>query len=268
MQQAEDFLAESEALHALVAPLSDSQLNESTAFKSWTLNDVIGHLHVWNHAAELSLRDGEAFQSWFAGVAEHVASGSLRRVETDWLQGLAGAQLISEWHEGCIRTAGAFAQADPSLRVKWAGPGMSARSSITARLMETWAHGQEIYDQLGVERENADRIRNIVVLGYKTYAWTFRVRELPVPEPQPALELLAPSGEVWRFGEAETGEQISGSAAEFCQVVTQVRNVADTTLEISGSNAWAWMHNAQCCAGPPETPPAPGSRAIRKAAEG
>lgn len=268
MQQAEDFLAESEALHALVAPLSDSQLNESTAFKGWTLNDVIGHLHVWNHAAELSLRDGEAFQSWFAGVAEHVAGGSLRQVETDWLQGLAGAQLISEWHEGCIRTAGAFAQADPSLRVKWAGPGMSARSSITARLMETWAHGQEIYDQLGVERENADRIRNIVVLGYNTYAWTFRVRELPVPEPQPALVLLAPSGEVWRFGEAESGEQIAGSAAEFCQVVTQVRNVADTALEITGSNARAWMHNAQCFAGPPETPPAPGSRAIRNAAAG
>ena len=263
MQQADDFLAESEALHELINQLDDSQLKQTTAFKDWTLNDVVGHLHVWNHAAELSLRDGEAFQRWFAGVAEHVTGGSLRQVETDWLEGLSGTELVTAWHAGCVRTAAAFALADPSARVQWAGPGMSARSSITARLMETWAHGQEIYDQLGVERNNSDRIRNIVVLGNNTYGWTFQVRGLPVPQPQPALNLLAPSGDMWRFGEADTGELISGNAAEFCQVVTQVRNIADTSLEVSGSNASAWMSSAQCFAGPPETPPSPGTRFTR-----
>ena len=35
---------------------------------------------------------------------------------------------------------------DPKKRLKWAGPEMSARSSVTARQMETWAHGQELFD--------------------------------------------------------------------------------------------------------------------------
>ena len=53
---------------------------------------------------------------------------------------------------------------------------------------------------------------------------------------------------------------IEGSATEFCQVVTQVRNIADTRLKVAGEAATRWMAIAQCFAGPPETPPAPGSR--------
>ena len=53
---------------------------------------------------------------------------------------------------------------------------------------------------------------------------------------------------------------IIGSAVEFCQVVTQTRNIADTGLKLVGETARNWMQNAQCFAGPPETPPAPGSR--------
>lgn len=263
MQQADDFLAETQALHQLIEGLDDEALNRATAFKGWTLADVIGHLHVWNHAAELSLRDGEAFQSWFKGLSSHIDGGSLRQAEAAWLDGLTGRDLVAQWLNGATRTAAQFSLADPSARVKWAGPDMSARSSITARLMETWAHGQEIYDELGVVRQNADRIRNIVVLGNNTYGWTFRNRGLEVPDPQPALELKAPSGEIWHYGDPGCAERISGLAEEFCQVVTQVRNIADTKLEVRGTNAQTWMSMAQCFAGPPETPPAPGSRATR-----
>ena len=140
---------------------------------------------------------------------------------------------------------------------------MSARSSITARLMETWAHGQEVYDLLGVTRQNADRIRNIVVLGVNTYGWTFANRKQPVPEPMPYLLLTAPSGEEWTFGNEQADERITGLAEEFCQVVTQVRNIADTNLSVTGSNAAAWMEQAQCFAGPPNPPPAPGTRFMR-----
>jgi len=260
MQQADDFLAESQALYELVAPLRELQLAQPTAFKGWTLNDVIGHLHMWNWAADLSLRDGEEFKRWFLGVQKHVSTGSLRAIEHEWLDGLSGRGLLEAWQSGFVRTATSFATADPSLRVKWAGPDMSARSSITARLMETWAHGQEVYDCLGVVRVNTDRIHNIVILGINTYGWTFKVRGLEAPEPEPYLKLQAPSAALWTFGEPNDTEQITGLAEEFCQVVTQVRNIADTDLKVVGDNASLWVANAQCFAGPPEQPPAPGTR--------
>jgi len=60
---------------------------------------------------------------------------------------------------------------------------MNTRSSITARQMETWAHGQEIFDILGEARIEDDRIKNIVHLGVSTFSWTFKNRNLEVPQP-------------------------------------------------------------------------------------
>ncbi len=263
MQQAQDFLAESNALHALLAEQPEAVFGQATAFKGWTINAVLRHLHMWNYAADLALRDGDAFKRFFADVGRHVGGGSLTTFEEAWADGLEGAALLDTWREFYTGMAGRFGRADPSARVAWAGPDMSVRSSITARLMETWAHGQEVYDQLGVVRQDADRIRNIVVLGVNTYGWTFRVRDEPAPDPAPYLALTAPSGDVWTFNEPSDTELIRGSAVAFCQVVTQVRNVADTTLEVVGPNAGRWMAVAQCFAGPPETPPAPGTRVTR-----
>lgn len=140
---------------------------------------------------------------------------------------------------------------------------MSARSSMTARLMETWAHAQAIYDHLGVVRPARDGLRHIVVLGANTYGWTFRNRGLPVPEPMPALRLTLPSGEVLSMGDDSHGECIAGPAEAFCQVVAQTRNISDVNLSVQGSAAQAWMHMAQCFAGPPQAPPAPGTRFMR-----
>ena len=262
MEQADDFLAESEALYGLMADLSEADFERPTAFKGWTLNQVIRHLHVWNQGALLSLTDEPGFDAFYAKAGANL-SGGLRAFEDEWLEGLSGAELLETWRSFCVQTADRFRSADPGLRVKWAGPSMSARSSITARLMETWAHGQEVYDELGVVRENADRIRNIVVLGNNTYGWTFNVRREEVPAPRPHLVLTAPSGAIWTYNEPAGEERIEGLAEEFCQVVTQVRNVADTGLRVTGANASAWMQRAQCFAGPPETPPAPGERRIR-----
>lgn len=264
MEQAQDFLDESMALHALVAPLSNIELKRPTAFKGWTIEDVIGHLHVWNHAADLTLTDEASFDGFMAEVAGSVQGGTLNSFEKQWLDELAGTGLVAAWHEGFERLAAHYGDADPSQRVKWAGPDMSARSSITARLMETWAHGQEVYDELGVVREIADRIRNIVILGVNTYGWTYRTRQEDPPGPMPYLKLSAPSGEIWEYGDEQETNVITGPAEAFCQVVTQTRNVADTDLEVTGAIAADWMSKAQCFAGPPETPPAPGTRTIRQ----
>jgi uncharacterized protein (TIGR03084 family) len=133
-------------------------------------------------------------------------------------------------------------------------------SSITARLMETWAHGQAIYDLLGHQRKDTDRIRNVAVIGINTFGWTFANRGLPVPAQRPYVRLAAPSGATWEWGEPDSASGVDGRAVEFCQVVTQVRNIADTGLKVVGETAASWMSIAQCFAGPPESPPAPGTR--------
>lgn len=258
---ATDFLEESASLHALVAPLNDEALRQATAFKGWTVNRVIQHLHVWNLAAGLSLKGDGSFETYYAGLEAHrAAGGTMGSYETEWLRGLNGRALVEAWKAGFDETAERFSRADPSGRVKWAGPDMSVRSSLTARLMETWAHGQEVFDVLGVVRRNGDRIRNIVVLGNNTYGWTFKVRREAAPEPRPHLKLTAPSGEVWLYNDPSESEVIEGLAEEFCQVVTQVRNIADTGLKVVGANARNWMSKAQCFAGDAETPPPPGTR--------
>ncbi len=262
MQQADDFLAESEALYELLYDLDEPEFDRATEFKGWTLNNVIRHLHVWNLAADLSLTDESGFDRFYQQVSEN-NSGGLPGFEETYLDGLAGQALLGTWRDAYQTVADHFRSADPSQRVKWAGPSMSARSSITARLMETWAHGQEVYDELGVRRVNADRIRNIVVLGNNTYGWTYAVRGEEPPSPMPHLVLTAPSGEIWTYNEPSEAERIEGLAEEFCQVVTQVRNIADTELKVIGDIATDWMSKAQCFAGPPETPPAPGVRRIR-----
>ena len=263
MQQATDFLDESGALYQLIESLKDDEFDQPTQFKGWTINQVLGHLHVWNYAADLSLKDGDQFMEFLNGLMASMKGGSLGEAESAWLKGIKGRELLHTWHEYFNQTSARFLEADPKKRLKWAGPDMSARSSITARLMETWAHGQEVYDTLGVERVNGDRIKNIVVLGVNTFGWTYINRGLETPAKMPYLSLQSPSGEIWEWGDASTQNSIAGSATDFCQVVTQVRNIADTTLVVKGTVAVEWMSFAQCFAGGPEDPPEPGSRFTR-----
>lgn len=261
IQQAIDFHDESEALYSLIKPVDEEEFAKPTQFKNWTINDVIGHLHMWNWAADLSLNDSAAFEKFLGSLIEHFgAGGNLRQFETNWLEGLNGRKLLDRWREFYSDMSKRFEVADPDLRVKWAGPDMDVRSHISARLMETWAHGQEIYDQLGVVRENTDRIKNIAFLGVKTFSWTFKNRQMEVPESKPYIRLTAPSGEIWEWNDPSGDNLVEGSATEFCQVVTQTRNIADTSLKVVGDAANRWMSIAQCFAGPAEDPPAPGTR--------
>jgi len=261
MQQAEDFRAESQALYDLLEGVPPATYDEPTLFKSWTINAVLQHLCFWNQMAGLQVTDEAELVRRMSGVGDH--PGGMRGFETDYFAGVDGPELRAVWQQDMHATADIYADADPKQRLKWAGPDMSARSSIAARLMETWAHGQEVYDHLGVSRKNEDRIRNIVILGVNTFGWTYKTRKEAPPGPMPHLRLIAPSGELWTYGDEGTDNVIEGPAEAFCQIVTQTRNVADTDLAVTGAVAKDWMSKAQCFAGAPETPPAPGVRRMR-----
>jgi uncharacterized protein (TIGR03084 family) len=258
MQQAQDFEEESAALAELVAPLSEADFERETLFKRWTINNILRHLHVWNIAAARSIEGGEAFSTFLKELMGGERGRRFTDSEADYLHNLSGQALLTAYRAQYSALAGHFSATDPKARLKWVGPDMSALSSVTARLMETWAHAQAVYDLLGVERIDSDRIGNIVRLGANTYGWTFKNRGEEPPGPMPRLRLTAPSGTIWEYGEGEG--LIEGSAAEFCQVVTQCRNIADTSLQVTGSVAARWMSIAQCFAGPPNDPPAPGIR--------
>ncbi|UWQ23958.1 TIGR03084 family protein [Leisingera aquaemixtae] len=261
MQQAEDFRAESRALAAILADLPEAAFHEATQFKDWTIGHVLGHLHLFNAAAEASLQGEDEFAAFIAPVLQDMQAGkTILECQFPWLGGLSGRALFQAWRDGAERCADAYAAADPKRRLKWIGPDMSALSAITARQMETWAHGQEVFDLLGLQRQDRDRIRNIAHLGVATYGWSFANRGLEVPEPAPFVQLTGPSGAVWEWNTPQAGNFVKGSAVEFAQVVTQVRNAGDTGLQAEGAAAQDWMRIAQCFAGPPETPPGKGSR--------
>jgi uncharacterized protein (TIGR03084 family) len=260
MQQAEDFRQEVLILAEVLESLAEADFFQVTQFKGWTIDDVLGHLHIFDHASLLALESDEAFHAFFVDMSKIMQSGgSMIDAQRPWIGDLKGRVLFDAWRETAEKVADGFAQADPKARLAWAGPSMSARSSITARQMETWAHGHEIFDLLGVGRVETDRIKNIVVLGVNTFGWAYTVRGLDVPAAMPFVELIAPSGDVWTFGD-ESDDRVVGSAVGFAQAVTQTRHWTDTDLETTGRQSRGWMDIAQCFAGGVASPPAAGTR--------
>jgi uncharacterized protein (TIGR03084 family) len=229
-----------------------------TQFKGWTIEDVLVHLHFWNLAADISAQDADRFQVLIDRALKGISTEGFRGFENAEIS-LRGGALRTVWIEHARAMAERWAGMDPKARLPWAGPSMSARSSITARQMETWAHGFEVFDALGHRRTETDRIRNIVVLGINTFGWTHKVHGLDMPDHMPALDLELPSGERMQSGTVVAGT-ITGTAVDFAAVVTQTRAVADTGLQVVGPVAVQWMAHAQCFAGAPVIPPGPGTR--------
>ena len=261
LQQAYDFRDECNAVYSILENLKEQDYEMPTQFKGWTFNNVIGHLHVWNYAADISLKDGDEWKNFANSALQALGNGSsMNEFEQTITKGIQGPELLSMWKEYYTDMTERFAVADPKKRVKWMGPDMSVRSSISARHMETWAHAQELYDSLGLDRINEDRIKNIVIIGNNTFKWCFTVHKKTLPSIRPHLKLISPSGEIWEYNEFSEEHKIEGLAEEFCQVVTQVRNIQDVNLKLTGSIAEEWMSVAQCFAGGAEQPPKPGSR--------
>ena len=153
----------------------------------------------------------------------------------------------------------AFRAIDPRARLPWYGPEMSAASSVTARLMETWAHGQDIADALGARREPTARLRHVAHLGVAAFGFSFRLNGREAPAAPVRVELAAPGGGTWAWGPGGAPDTVTGPALDFCLAVTQRRHVDDTALRITGPVAAEWMGIAQAFAGPPGPGRPPGA---------
>jgi uncharacterized protein (TIGR03084 family) len=159
-----------------------------------------------------------------------------------------GAELLQRWREDREHLVRVAIEIDPSTRVLWYGPPMAARSFITARLMETWAHGQDVADALGVTRRPTRRLKHVAHIGVRARPFSYSIHSMPVPDTDVAVRLTGPDGEMWEWGES-LSDVVSGPALDFCLVVTQRRHVADSRLQIEGDAAVEWMGIAQAFAG-------------------
>jgi len=265
MQVSVDLRDEVDELHGFLQTLKPEDWERTTRFMDWTPWDVVAHLHYFDRVSRISLEGEEAFAPERKALFGAMAAGRTNReLHRERFGSLDVAALLHAWRSTAHALAEELGARDPKARLPWFGPDMSVQMFTTARFMETWAHAQEIYDLVGASRTHGDRIKNVALIGVKTFGWTFANRKLAPPGPPPYVRLVAPSGAVWEWNAPSEEECVRGDAVEFCQVVTQVRNVADTALEVTGPVATRWMSIAQCFAGGPVDPPKPGSRGPSK----
>ena len=243
-----DLEAESADLDRLVAGLPPPRWAEPTPAAGWTIAHQIAHLAWTDHASLLATTDPDRYNEH---LAEALADPSsfVDRGAREWLA--PPAALLSTWRDGRAALASALAALPAGARIFWYGNTMSAASMATARIMETWAHGLDVADTLGVTREPTARLRHVAFLGYRTIGHSFMARERPAPTEPVALVLTAPDGSLWTFGDPSVANRVTGPALDLCLLVTQRRHRADLALEATGPVADGWLDIAQAFAGPP-----------------
>lgn len=254
-----DLLAEQAALDAVVAQLGDEQFALPTPSPRWSVADQLAHLTYFDGTATLAIEDPDGFTAALHALLEAAAGGD-EGVDAFVLgpyRAMAPAELVAAWRAGRAALAQASGVLQNDTRVPWYGPSMGSKSFLTARLMEVFAHGQDIVDTVGATRPATDRLRHIAQLGYITRKWSYVNRKLDAPEGDVLVTLTSPSGETWTYGSDVDGNRITGPAEDFCLVTTQRRNVADTALVVEGDRANDWMRVAQAFAGPATDGPAP-----------
>ncbi|WP_405003963.1 TIGR03084 family metal-binding protein [Kitasatospora purpeofusca] len=248
-----DLRAESEVLDGLVAGLEPDGWALDTPAACWTVAHQIAHLAWTDDWSELAARDPGAFVADSRRIFGELLAAGADPVEDGAAHGAAEepAALLTRWRAGRERLATALAAVPAGATLPWLGPPMKAPSMATARLMETWAHGQDVADALGAVREPSARLRHVAHLGVRTLGFAFTVHGLPAPQAPVRVELTAPDGGLWTWGPEGAADRVAGPALDFCLLVTQRRHRDDLALTAVGEVATAWLPIAQAFAGPP-----------------
>jgi len=241
--------AESDELDALVAPLAAGRWAEPTPSPGWTIAHQIGHLLWTDRAALTAVTDEAGFAEMLAAAAQDpdrfVDAGA------EELAAVPPAELLNDWRVTRGRLHEALLGVAEGRKLPWFGPPMSATSMATARLMETWAHGLDVADALGVKRPPTDRLRAIAHIGVRTRDYAFVVNNLTPPTEPVLVELRGPGGDTWSWGPSDAAQRVTGSAEDFCFLVTQRRPLTALDITASGTDAQRWLEIAQAFAGPP-----------------
>jgi uncharacterized protein (TIGR03084 family) len=256
-----DLSAEGDELDAIVAGLTDEQWRADTAANGWTIAHQIAHLAWTDNLAVLAATDPHAFQY----EATKLAAGDKMLTAADLAAqrgaGQPPAELLARWRAGRHELSAALTAVPPGEKLPWFGPPMSSTAMATARLMETFAHGKDVADAVGVTRPPTSRLRHVAWLGYRARSYAYVANGRTPPRTTVRVELTAPDGSTWTYGPADAEQRVTGSAVDFCLLVTQRVHRDDTNLVAIGADADDWLSIAQAFAGPPG-----GGRAPRESA--
>jgi uncharacterized protein (TIGR03084 family) len=245
---------EQQALDDVVAGIAHDEWQLATPSPGWNVADQIGHLTYFDVSATTAITDPERFRTGLSELYEGAAALGFDRHTLGAFRELSPPEQLDSWRKSRRKLMDAAASLHESDRIAWYGPSMGAASFLTARLMETWAHGTDAVDALGVHRPATDRLRHIVRLGFMTRKWSYLVRGEEPPAGDVRLELVSPEGARWTWGDEGAAVIVRGSAEEFCLVVTQRRHLDDTSLE-AGDLGRHWLLRAQAFAGGPSNGP-------------
>ncbi len=255
----DDLRAEGDDLDALVATLPDESWALPTPAEGWTIAHQIGHLLWTDRAALTAVRDPDAFvkmvEAAFGDPLGFVDVGAEEQA------GRPPAELLADWRDARRELADALAELPRGTKILWFGPPMSPASMATARLMETWAHGGDVADALGVTRTPTARLKNVAHLGVRTRDFAYVIRDRKPPAEPFRVVLTAPDGDSWEWGPEDAAQSVTGPALDFCLLVTQRIHRDDTALVADGPDAEEWLGLAQAFAGAPGAGREPGSSA-------
>lgn len=243
-----DLTAEGDALEALVAPLDEAGWRTPVPAEGWDIATTIVHLAWTDEAAVAAGTDKEAWDALVLRGFEDPAGF----VDAEAFAGAKASaeEILARWRAGRPALATMLREYPEGQKLPWFGPPMSPTSMATARYMETWAHALDVYDALGVTYEPTDRIKHVAHLGVRTRNFSFGVHELAPPAEEFRVELTAPSGELWTYGPEDAAQRLTGSAYDFCLLVTQRRHRDDLDLAATGADVDTWLGIAQAFAGP------------------
>jgi uncharacterized protein (TIGR03084 family) len=243
-----DLDAETDEVDDLVASRPAADWERPTPSPGWTVAHQIAHLAWTDHLALLATTDDAALVNLLAPLA-----ADPDRIVDKGAEGFLAPpdELRQRWRAGHRTLVAAIQEAPPGKRIPWFGNLLSPQSMVTARLMETWAHGLDIADALGVTRVPTDRLRHVAFLGFRTLGHSFLAHGKTAPADPVRVELVAPDGAEWVFGPADATDRMTGPALDFCLLVTQRRHAADLALVVEGPIATEWLRIAQAFAGPP-----------------
>jgi uncharacterized protein (TIGR03084 family) len=251
----EDLLAETRVLTAMLAA-EGTGWDTPTPAEGWLVRDQVSHLAYFDEAATEAVTDPGRFRAGREEALSDVEEFTARVVAR--YRVLSGAELLAWWQGARAAMVDAMGGLDPSTRVPWYGPDMSVASALTARIMETWAHGQDIADALGARRPPTSALRQVAHIGVRTLPNSYLARGATPPETPVRVELTGPAGDGWVWGPPDAADVVRGPALDFCLVVTQRRHLDDTAVEVRGPVAAEWMSIAQAFAGPPGAGRRPG----------
>lgn len=251
----DDLAAESAQLDGWVAALTPDRWKVVTTPEGWTVAHQIAHLHWTDVTSTHAINDKAAFDALIMEALED-PEGYIDRA-TDELALEPPESLLPAWRQGRTDFVEALRSVPDGSKIPWFGPPMSPVSMATARLMETWAHGHDVAEGLGLDVPRTDRAKHVCHIGVRTFAFTHMMRGEEAPNVEVRVELAAPSGELWTWGPEDAEERVTGDGWDFALLATRRRHRSDVDVTAVGPAADHWLDIVQAFAGMPGNDPVP-----------